>query len=112
MADKRSSRISATEARVHFGEMMRRAEQGETLVVERSGEPRVAIVSIEEYNRLSEHHPTVDTNDEATKPEWQRMLDETGNRLREELNGKKIDWDKIIHDMRNERDEELLENLR
>jgi prevent-host-death family protein len=37
--------VSATEARVHFGEVIRAvAETGETYVVERAGKPQVAIV--------------------------------------------------------------------
>jgi len=41
-------RVSATEARIWFGELMRRAvEDKEAIVVERGGKPYVALVSVE-----------------------------------------------------------------
>ncbi len=45
--------VSATEARVHFGELLRRvASEGECVVVERAGQPRVVVLSMREYRRL------------------------------------------------------------
>jgi prevent-host-death family protein len=45
--------VSATEARVHFGELMRAVvERGDTVVVERSGAPKVVVLSVQEYERL------------------------------------------------------------
>src|SRR5262245_9292845 len=45
--------ISATEARIHFGEVLRGVtERGETIFVERSGKPLAVVLSIEEYERL------------------------------------------------------------
>ncbi len=45
--------ISATEARVHFGQWLRRvAEQDVTLVVERGGKPEAVVLSMEAYARL------------------------------------------------------------
>jgi len=45
--------ISATEARIHFGELMRRVvERGEPVIVERGGKPEVVVLSIAEYERL------------------------------------------------------------
>ena len=42
--------ISATEARIHFGELMRRVVKNqEPVVVERGGKPQVVIVSVTEY---------------------------------------------------------------
>ena len=49
--------ISATEARVKFGELMQRvADSGETVIVERDGVPRVAILSIDSYKPVSYTH--------------------------------------------------------
>jgi len=46
--------MSATEARVHFGWLLRRvAECGETVIVEHRGKPKVVFVSIPEYERLT-----------------------------------------------------------
>ena len=45
--------VTATEARVHFGAMLRRAaEKNETIVVERAGRPQAVILSVTEYRRL------------------------------------------------------------
>jgi prevent-host-death family protein len=46
--------ISATEARVRFGELLdAMRDRGETVIVEKSGEPRAAVVPIAEYRRLT-----------------------------------------------------------
>jgi prevent-host-death family protein len=45
--------VNATEARVRFGELMRRVvDRGEAVVVERDGKPQVVIVAVVEYERL------------------------------------------------------------
>jgi len=45
--------ISATEARVHFGELMRQVtEKEQTVVVERDGKPQVVVLSVVAYERL------------------------------------------------------------
>jgi len=45
--------VSATDARVHFGELMRQAESdGRPIVVEHSGKPRLVLMSIAAYERL------------------------------------------------------------
>ena len=47
--------VSATEARIKFGELMRRAvEKGEAIIVARGGKPYVAILPFSEYERLKE----------------------------------------------------------
>jgi prevent-host-death family protein len=41
--------VSATEARIHFGELMRRAvENHKTIVVECGGKSHVVVISVEE----------------------------------------------------------------
>lgn len=45
--------VSATYARIHFGELMRQAVRtGKPVIVERAGKPCVAVLSIEAYRRL------------------------------------------------------------
>lgn len=45
--------VSATEARIRFGEVMRRAvEDEEPVIVERGGKPHVVVLSVEQYERL------------------------------------------------------------
>lgn len=45
--------LSATEARVHFGEVLRRVEDGEVIVVEGRGRPQAVILSVKAYARLT-----------------------------------------------------------
>jgi prevent-host-death family protein len=45
--------IGATEARVHFGELMRQVtEKEQAVVVERDGRPQVVVLSVAAYERL------------------------------------------------------------
>ena len=45
--------IPATDARVHFGELVRDVEtSGEAVLVERNGRPVVAVLPVEEFRRL------------------------------------------------------------
>jgi prevent-host-death family protein len=50
-----TKKMSATEARVHFGEVLRRVtEDQEVVIVERGGRPKAAVISIQELERLQE----------------------------------------------------------
>lgn len=49
-----SNVMSATQARVHFGEVLRRVENNEVITVERGGEPKAVVISIAEYQRLKD----------------------------------------------------------
>ena len=45
--------VSATEARVHFGELMRRVvEHSEAVYVARGGRPEIVVLSVSEYEDL------------------------------------------------------------
>ncbi|RME24574.1 MAG: type II toxin-antitoxin system Phd/YefM family antitoxin, partial [Deltaproteobacteria bacterium] len=46
-------KIGATEARIRFGELIRRVvEDGEGVIVERGGKPCVVVSPIEQYRRM------------------------------------------------------------
>jgi prevent-host-death family protein len=97
--------ISATEARIHFGEVMRQVTtDGETLIVERAGKPQVVVLSLAEYKRLKARRPdTVDW--------WERVL-RVREQIREELGGRPLPpVEDIIQEMREERDEQILGDL-
>lgn len=96
--------MSATEARVHFGEVLRRAEENETITVERGGQPQAVVISVEEYEKLRSDAP-------EQEDWWTRVL-ETRRRFREQMGDQEIDVDEIIRTMRDERSEQLLDNLR
>lgn len=98
--------MSATEARVHFGELLRRVtEDAETIVVERGGKPRVVVISLDEYDRLrGAQEPTED---------WWTLAERSRALMRQHLSGRPFpDVDQLFAEMREERDAQLLDNLR
>ena len=45
--------ITATDARIHFGRVLRQvAKGGQRIIIERAGRPKAVILSIAEYERL------------------------------------------------------------
>jgi len=48
---------SATQVRMHFGDVMRQVTNtGEAVIVERAGQPQVAVISLADFERLQELH--------------------------------------------------------
>ncbi len=92
--------VTATEARIRFGEVMRRAaENREPIIVERSGKPYVVVLSVEEYDRLREGHAR-----ESWKQTLGRIL-QLGDRIARRRGGKPLPPpDEMIHEAREERD--------
>lgn len=97
--------VSATEARIHFGELMRAAvEQSDTIVVERSGTPQVVILPIAEYDRLCEGREQPE--------EWEVLLDRAHELIRQRHGDQVMpDAAEVIRLGREERDAELLAGL-
>lgn len=73
--------ISATEARVHFGEVLRGVSEDNAIyVVERNGEAQAVVISPEEFERLQRGVQTADWVELARKSrEAFRPLMESGN---------------------------------
>ena len=47
--------LNATEARIRFGQLLRRvAEDGDTVIVERNGQPSAVVLSYDDYEKLRE----------------------------------------------------------
>lgn len=94
--------VSATEARIHFGELMERvAVQEETVVVERGGKPRVVLLSVREYDRLVAM--------ERREGDWLSLADQARRHIREELGDRQLPPpEELIHQMREERDDQLI----
>jgi len=95
--------ISATEARVHFGELLRRVvEEGQPIIVERGGKPQVVVLPLAEYKRLRA----------STKEKQRDALEELlrlGAQIRARRGGQLLTPpEEIIREMREERDEQLL----
>ena len=88
--------ISATEARIRFGELLQNAQIG-PVVVERSGRPIAVVLSIGEYERLSSGQ---------TRTDWRSLLAETHERVRVDLKGRSLpDPALVLRQIREERDE-------
>lgn len=89
--------ISATEARVRFGELMRRVtERGETVVVERGGE--VVVLSVEEYERLMA----------GGREDWRSLVRQAREGVRGDLGGRElVAPEEFIRREREDRDERL-----
>lgn len=97
-----TTRMSATEARVHFGEVLRRVEENETIMVERGGQPKAVIISIQEYEKLKSQSP---------KEDWRSNLLESREHFRSALGNQEVDVDKLIDIVREERDEQLFNGV-
>ena len=95
--------ISATKARINFGEVMKQAKIA-PVIVERGGKAEVVVISKKAYDQLV-----------AAKAQnnWRKLLDEAHNSIREALKGRELpDPAEIIRQGREERDEQLLNTLR
>ena len=59
--------ITATEARIRFGELMQRViRTQQPVIVERGGKPQVVVLSIAQYERLR--------SDKKKKDEWKDLI--------------------------------------
>ena len=93
--------ISATEARIRFGEVMRQVvERHEAITVERNGKPSIVLLSVSEYERLQNKKPQ----------EWESLLAETHELIRSERSERPLaPVEDIIREIREERDEKFLD---
>lgn len=96
-----SRKMSATDARIHFGELMRHVvEEDEPVVVERSGEPHVVVLSVEAYERLL-------TAREETE-DWRELVDRAREQVRVDLGDRRLPpLDEVLREIREARDEQL-----
>ena len=95
--------VSATEARIRFGELIRKVvEEREPVLVERGGKPYVVLLSVEEYERLKA----------AQKKEaWREIVKEIlslGSRIKSRRGGKPLTPpEEVIRELHEERDAKL-----
>ncbi|MEW6031082.1 MAG: type II toxin-antitoxin system prevent-host-death family antitoxin [Chloroflexota bacterium] len=95
--------ISATKARIHFGEIMKQAKVA-PVIVERGGKAEVVVLSKKAYDRLVAGNQQTD---------WQKKLEDLHKRIKAELAGRTLpDPAELIRLGREERDEQLLGSLR
>ena len=94
-------KVSATEARIHFGELMQSViqEQG-PVIVEKSGKPQIVLLSVEHYKRLQQNKAQ----------NWLSQLEQTHALIAAERKGEAApDTADIVRRMREERDARLLD---
>jgi prevent-host-death family protein len=96
-------RVSATEARAHFGRMMREvAEDGATYIVDHRGKPKVVVVSPEEYEKLQ--------GAKANTIDWLEQLRSTQAAFRPlRESGRMPDIVELIREEREKRDQQILD---
>jgi prevent-host-death family protein len=95
--------ISATEARIHFGDLMRKVtENQEAVIVERDGKPQVVVLALEEYERLKASQPCSD---------WRQTMERAialADSISASRGGHPLpEPPEVIRQMREERDEQL-----
>jgi prevent-host-death family protein len=97
-----SQKMSATEARVHFGELMRQAvESHEPIIIERGGEPHIVVLSIAEYKRLKRA--------QQQHADWKSLVDRARKQIRTDLGDRELPPpEEILQQLREERDAKLL----
>jgi prevent-host-death family protein len=95
--------ISATNARIHFGELMQRVvERQEPVIVERSGTPYVVMISVEEYERLQ-------AKAEA-REDWRTLVPQA--RARSHLGGRALTPpEDVLRELREARDDQRTPTL-
>ena len=93
--------VSATEARIHFGELMRRAvETRDPIIVERGGKPHVVVLSVDEYERLLEGQQQKD---------WRELVVRARAQIEFDLGGRELlAPEEVLQQVREERDGQLL----
>ena len=94
--------ISATQARIHFGEVMKQAKIA-PVIVERDGKAEVVVLSKKAYDQL------IAAN---AKTDLQKRFEDLHAQIRVELAGRTLpDPAEVIRQGRKERDGQLLNNL-
>ncbi len=93
--------VSATEARIRFGELMRQAvENHETIIVERGGRSHVVVISVEEYERLLKRQQQGD---------WRELVHGARAQIQADLGDRTLPRpEEILDQIREGRDEQLL----
>ncbi len=94
--------VSATEARIRFGEMMREAvERGEPIIVERDGTPHVVLLSMAEYERLLKA--------QQRQEDWRTLVNQARAQVEADLSGRELPpAEEVLRQVREERDARLM----
>ena len=95
--------VSATEARIHFGEVMREVvESGEPVIVERDGTPHVVVLSMGQYDRL--------LRAQQCQEDWRALISQARAQVQADLGGRALPPpEEILRQVREERDAQLMD---
>jgi prevent-host-death family protein len=95
--------VTATEARIHFGELMREViEHRQPIIVERGGKPQVVVLSVTEYERLLAA--------QLKQADWKELVRRAREQVRADLGERKLPpVEDIIKETREERDAQLMD---
>ena len=95
--------ISATQARIHLGELMRQVrDEQQTVIVERNGDPQVVIVSLAAYQRMKEA--------EAQQLSTRERIEHVRAQITADLAGRPLpSFVELLQELRDERDDHLLD---
>ena len=94
--------VSATDARIHLGELMRWAvESQQPVIVERGGKPHVVLLAVDEYERLRAG--------QQEQEDWRSLVRQARQQIETELGGRELTpAEEVLRQVREERDERLL----
>jgi prevent-host-death family protein len=101
--------ISATEARIHLGEVLDQVEtRGSRVVIERAGKPVAMLIPMEDSRALAEPKSDIEALIERARKNREAIAEWRAKHRP----GKPFpDIAEMIHEMREERDAQLLDNL-
>jgi len=93
--------VSATEARIRFGELMRQVvENQEHIIVERGGKSHVVIISVDQYERLLRGQQ---------QENWKSLVAQARAQIQAELGDRELPpSEEVLRQIREERDAQLL----
>ena len=101
--------ISATEARIHLGEVLDRVEtRGDRVVIERGGKPVAMLISIEDARTLEEPKSDIEGLIERARKNRESIA---AWRAKHRPGEPFPDITEMQHEAREERDAQLLDNL-
>lgn len=96
-------RISATDARIHLGELMRRvAEKEETVIIEHGGKPHTVMISVARYEQLLAA--------QQQRNDWRELVHRALEQVRADLGERELPPpEEILREIRNLRDEQIVD---
>ena len=100
-----SRTVSATEARIHLGQLLDDVERNEAVTVEQAGAAETVVIPVTEAQKLS--------TGPAGSPDWRQSVERSRASFARDLGDRpRPDFVEMIREMREERSAQLLDNLR